>query len=183
MKNVLMIVVLMLVCITGSVLADIGYSNVAGHRVMDGTMDNFVKQKLEEFEGDEGYHNRAAFAQPFAWGSGQYVQDEVDTIRFSWFAYTNTDAYLQFELSAPMLDGHLIKLERIRDILGRTWDTMLDSAMTMTWIGTSNCWMDQNQIKTENGYYIDEEAVITEALEEFNGLAFILEMKVTGYLK
>lgn len=181
MKNVTMIAVLMLVGITGVCLADVGYTNVAGNRVMDGTMDEFVQERLERYESH--YSQRYAWARPFAWGTGQYVQDEVDTVKFSWFAYSNTDAYLQFDLSSPMLDGDMIKIDRILDSLGRPWDVLVDSAMTMTWIGTSNLWMDYYTVRTEDGFYVDEVAVVSEVLGKFNNLPFFREMKVTNYLR
>ncbi|MBI2514625.1 hypothetical protein HYV91_00330 [Candidatus Wolfebacteria bacterium] len=104
---------------------------------------DWVKNQIAWFEAQEYSKRRVAFQRPFAWGFGIYRGQKVE-----WFAYTNTDAFLQFNVSVPVEKRDMRKLRRVRDQYKRRW--VASSSLvgefgpaTATWIGSSNDWVDR----------------------------------------
>lgn len=97
----------------------------------------------------EGYtRDKTAFQRSVGWGTGMYRGRG-----FYWFAYTNTDAYLQYDFSVPVTGTEdLAKIISRKDGYGRLREAALPSRdrdqgfnpETQTWIGDTNDWTDAN---------------------------------------
>lgn len=96
----------------------------------------WVKQQIAIFSAQDYTKNRIAFQRAFAWGIGTYGGRPVE-----WFAYTNTDAYLQFNLSVRLTAADIEKVEQLRDGYQRNWSARIQTGHAPTWIGASNHWV------------------------------------------
>lgn len=131
----------------------------------------WVKNQIAWFETHEFSKDRIAFRRSFAWGIGTYRGQ-----RFEWFAYSNTDAYLQFNLSVRLADKDIIKeIVQLADQYKRNWqvDTRnLWGPGTATWIGASNDWTDTTCVKPKYDRCDGKKAVlgyIAEINKRFEG--------------
>lgn len=77
------------------VLSLLALTLLAGTQAHAAAMPKFVATQAKAYESNDHYHGRAAYARPWGWGTGT----TRDGKSFSWFAYSNTDAYLQVEVS------------------------------------------------------------------------------------
>ena len=103
------------------------------------------------YEARDYTREKAAFQRSVGWGTGKYKGKP-----FYWFAYTNTDAYLQFELSVAIPELGLGKIiDGRKDNYGRSREALYPDAEWMkvgspthvppeTWIGDTNDWTDRD---------------------------------------
>lgn len=98
----------------------------------------FVNAAYTEFQKFDSYRERAAFAQPYGWGTGVYRLTESISIPFEWFAWTNTDAYFQMKIGTQVYAFDLRKIIATRDIINRPYEAT--SKKGLTYIGLSNDW-------------------------------------------
>lgn len=99
----------------------------------------FVKSAYAEFQAFDSYRDRAAFARPYAWGTGTYRLTESISIPFEWFAWTNTDAYFQMKIGTQVYGYDLRNVRKIKDIIDRPYEASANKRMT--YIGLSNDWI------------------------------------------
>jgi len=101
---------------------------------------------------EEGYtKDKAAFQRAFGWGTGTYKGKP-----FYWYAYTNTDAWLQFDLSVTIADEDLDRIRARKDGYGHAGEAELVANAkdkewfvpgTVTWFGTNNDWTETRCVK------------------------------------
>ena len=98
----------------------------------------FVKAAYKEFQAFDSYRERAAFAKPYAWGTGTYRLTESILMPFEWFTWTNTDAYFQMKIGTQVYSYDLRNVRKIKDIIDRPYEAT--SKKGLTYIGLSNDW-------------------------------------------
>lgn len=103
----------------------------------------WVRKQYEEYKIRK--KEKISYERPFGWGTGTYKDR-----RFEWFAYTNTDAWLQFGLSTTIGDPEIDKIRAHKDGYGHEGEVnttscsigKLDSVPLggTTWIGFTSSW-------------------------------------------
>jgi hypothetical protein len=147
------------------------------HKNSNKKLPEWVAKQYASFEGEDYTKEHAAFQRSFGWGTGT-----LNGKPFHWFAYTNTDAWLQFNFSVQ-LD------EKLRDVAvmqkdgyGHTWEIGLKSIPerpgTATWMGVTNFWTDQHCTQPKCDY-CDIGSVLDETVAEMNK-ALGLDLVVRG---
>jgi len=132
-----------------------GQPNVASQSIDSDLVDNtklnysFITDREEWFRGRYGEDFSQAFAARFGYGVGTLTNESGQHQTFSWFAWCNTDAYLQFYIDCPISPNQRQIIHKVLDGLGRTWDSINFDDDT-AWIGTSNCWMLNNTNKAND---------------------------------
>jgi hypothetical protein len=93
----------------------------------------FVKECIAEFTARYGeVGERYAWAQMFGWGEGVYANG----VKFTWFAWSNTDGAFQLRFNVPIPVVYQTRFEESTDAYGRHWETHGD------WVLLSNDWID-----------------------------------------
>ena len=126
----------------------------ATHTVDDTlVMPKWVADHYREFGKEDYTREKAAFQRPFGWGTGSYRGKQ-----FYWFAYTNTDAWLQFDLSIALANGDMDKIRARKDGYGHAGAAELVTAAenkefyapgTVTWLGTTNYWTETRCVQPD----------------------------------
>lgn len=131
--TVLMAVLVILAA--GAIGGTIGF-RMANHQ------PTWVHNQIAWYEAQEYTRTHTAWQKSVAWGKGTYRGRPVE-----WFAYANTDAYIQFNLSVPITGDDIKKIGGITDRLKRPWEVKVHANFspyggprTHTWIGASNDW-------------------------------------------
>ncbi|MCX6815327.1 MAG: hypothetical protein NT120_00560 [Candidatus Aenigmarchaeota archaeon] len=124
---------------------------------------DFVKNYIEKFGGEQREH--FAFSQFFGWGEGVYANNE----KFLWFAFSNSDGYLQFRVSSPIPVDYAADFCSVKDKHNRNWKT------SENWIGITNDWIDT----MPNG----GRQVLNWGLKEMLKTRVFKSLKVREYLK
>jgi len=81
-------------------------------RLVNKNPPKWVAEHSSAFEQEEYSQPHVAFRRSVGWGTGRYKGKE-----FKWFAYTNTDGYLQFDFSVP------ISAEDLGKVIGKQGKT------------------------------------------------------------
>ena len=136
----------------------------------------WVQQQISTFEAQDYTKRRVAFQRAFAWGIGTYRGNRVE-----WFAYTNSDAYLQFNISARLADADLAKINKLKDDWWRSWETLSDRVVPgATWIGASNDWV--HRACRDDFLRCDLKKAVLRYLKQLNGqLRGTLELTPAEY--
>ena len=113
---------------------------------MNKDLPKWVAEHHARFSQEEYTQQRAAFQRAVGWGTGMYKRKE-----FLWYAYTNTDAFLQFDFSVPIAAEDLGKVIGGRkDRYGRLREARFPNSEgsflpgTSTWIGDTNDWTESD---------------------------------------
>lgn len=180
-KLIILAVVVALTLIILSILA----SSVVSAEPVGKNLPQFVVSELSSFNSADVNRHRAAFARPFAWGTGNYHVGGKDR-GFYWFAFTNSDAYFQVRMNTQLSGADAGKVNAIKDVLDRNYDTaLLDS---YTWIGLSNDYIFDEKGMTfcrEVGrdYECDDKAILGYYIGKLTSAVPNLTFKVHGMLK
>lgn len=150
-----------------------------------GKLPKFVVSELASFNSDDVSRHRAAFARPFAWGTGNYHVGGKD-IGFYWFAFTNSDAYFQIRMNTQVSEADAKKVNAIKDVLDRNYDTAI--MKDYTWIGLSNDYVFDDKGMTfckEVGreYVCNERAIIKYYADKLSSAVPSLSFRVRGMLR
>ena len=114
-------------------------------RLVNKNPPKWVAEHSSAFEQEEYSQPHVAFRRSVGWGTGRYKGKE-----FKWFAYTNTDGYLQFDFSVPIsaedlgkvIGGRKDRYGRLREARIPNPDTSPFLTGTGTWIGDTNDWTE-----------------------------------------
>lgn len=148
-------------------------------------LPQFVISELSSFNSADVNRHRAAFARPFAWGTGNYSIGGKD-VGFYWFAFTNSDAYFQIRMNTQLSGADAGKVNAVKDVLDRNYDTAL--MKDYTWIGLSNDYIFDEKGMTfcrEVGrdYECDDKAILGYYIGKLTSVVPSLTFKVRGMLK
>ncbi len=128
--------------------------------------------------------NRAGFGRAMGWGTGTYKPAKGASVQFTWFAYNNSDAWLQFKFDKAVQMTDLVALEEITDAYKRTWEAKQEKGGT--WIGTTNDWADEKKgycsFPPSAGAVCQYRRVLDDVVAIMNKQPF-LKLTVGGYLK
>lgn len=153
----------------------------------------WVKNEITWFNGQDYSKERAAFQRPFAWGTVT-LNGETGY----WFAYCNTDAYLQFNFSVKLTDSDLAKIKLLLDKEKRNWefnakigdgkqDQDAFGPVVRTWIGATNDWADpvnEGGVCNSDFTVCDNNKAVDDYVAAINGATDgRITMKVGEYLK
>ena len=179
------LVVLALVVATALIVLSILASSVVSAEPTDKKLPQFVISELSSFNSADVNRHRAAFARPFAWGTGNYHVGGKD-IGFYWFAYTNSDAYFQVRMNTQISGDDVKKVNAVKDIIDRNYDTAL--MKDYTWIGLSNDYVFDDKGMTfcrEVGrdYECDDKSILEYYIGKLTSVVPSLTFKVRGMLK
>ncbi|MBU1202630.1 hypothetical protein KKH39_01095 [Patescibacteria group bacterium] len=179
MKSLFFITV---VCLLLTALPTLAQSGQPGQPKLSNLPDeNFISECEDWFLGRYGEDFSQAFAARFGYGTGTLTDPGGEQHSFTWFAFTNTDAYLQFYVNCNINQAVARELRSIIDDLGRKWETICFGENNC-WISTSNCWMlnDADEARSKNYHYMHVSLGLTIAkmVENTN---FINNMTVVGY--
>lgn len=148
-------------------------------------LPKFVVSELAAFNSADVNRHRAAFARPFAWGTGNYYTGGKD-VGFYWFAFTNSDAFFQIRMNTQISEADVKKVNAVKDVFGRNYDTAI--MKDYTWIGLSNDYIFDEKGMTffkEVGrdYECDEKAIVRYYIGKLTSAVPSLTFKVGGMLK
>ncbi len=116
------------------------------------------------------YNDLPDFHEACAYGTGNYIAG--DTLNFSWFAWCNSDGYLQFVCTGGFSDPDIQALKTV-SIKDDKWDARYDSQKRCTWVGTRGMAFPKTAV--------EKRAMVDNMLTEFNKLNFIDGMVVNLY--
>lgn len=119
------------------------------------------------------YGELSAYARPCAWGTGTYVAGGKE-IPFTFFGYTNTDAYMQFNISSNIRAMDSAKVMSTLDRIARPWECR--NAPWGCYIGTTNL----DLLDGGQGEYPYVRAV-DASVEALNHLACFKDIVVVEY--
>lgn len=179
-----LITLAVVVALTLVALSIIARSALSAETVKN-NLPKFVTSELADFNSTDVRRHRAAFARPFAWGTGNYHVGGKD-VGFYWFAFTNSDAYFQVRFNKQISEADLNKVNAIKDVLDRNYDTAI--LKDYTWIGLSNDYIFDEKGMTfckEVGrdYVCDDKAIVGYYLGKLATAVPGLSFKVCGMLK
>ncbi len=140
---------------------------VAKKTIYQPTSD-FLKKSVDSF--DVRYGDRCAWARPFGCGKANFTGAMVE-----WFAYCNTDGYLQFKFSRVIPDEILVKMINQKDGFDRNWEVS-NEGNDQGWLGESNFWINDQKL------YSDGKAILDQAVARINKATGI-KMQVVEYLQ
>lgn len=123
--------------------------NIISQKTVYHTNSDFLKKSVGWF--DEKYGDRPAWARPFGYGKANFAGMEVE-----WFAYCNSDGWLQFIFSRAISDEILAKMVSQKDTFGRNWEAR-NKEDGQGWLGESNCWINDAKL-SDNGKAILDQA-------------------------
>jgi len=143
-------------------------------------LPEWVRAAYDAYETEDYTKGHVAFQRSFGWGTGTFQGKP-----FYWFAFTNTDAWMQFGFSVK-LDGNTKKVALSRkDGFGHEWEVELNSDPTKgygvpaaTWMGVTNDWIERDCTKPR-GEACDIGSALDRAVAEMNS-ALGLKMTVKG---
>lgn len=147
-----------------------------------GKLPQSIASELKSFEAVGSHRARVAYARPFAWGTGNYKG-----VKFTWFAFTNTDAYFQLRLGTAVGVKELESIAALKDSIKRSYEAQLTDG-ACTWIGTSNDWMfEENELrfavrKGGDPMYIGQK-IVDYYVGRLNSAAPSLKLRVGGMLE
>ena len=105
------------------------FSNSAANT--DEIRPEWVEVQLQELGH---YSNGPSWARFLAWGEGTMEEGENT---FFWFMWSNTDGYIQMNISVEMTGKECSSVELLEDVIGRPFECASTEDFG-TWIGTSN---------------------------------------------
>ncbi len=141
----------------------------------------FIQNEMKIYSGKSD--SRAGFSRPMGWGTGTYKPSKSAAVQFTWFAYNNSDAWLQFKFDKLLNMSELVALKDVTDSYKRAWEAKQQGGIT--WIGTSNDWADQKKgyCSYVNGNTVCQyRKVLDDMVATMNKQPF-LKLTVGGYLK
>lgn len=134
----------------------------------------FVQKQIKTYYSQ----NRTYFNRPIGWGTGIYKSTQ-NSNQFVWFAYSNSDGLLQFEINQRLQNSKIMELGEIKDTHQRKWEVRQHEQYT--WIGTTNEWAEKYcsfSRKTVCKY----KQALNEIISIINKKEFV-KLSVSGYLK
>ena len=145
-------------------------------------LPNFVQVQMKaEFPTADSH---AGFGRPMGWGTGTYKPAKGAVVQFTWFAYNNSDAWLQFKFDKAVQMTDLVALEETIDKYKRTWEAKQKNGGT--WIGTTNDWANEKNgycsFPPSAGAVCQYRRVLDDVVATMNKQPF-LKLTVGGYLK
>jgi hypothetical protein len=138
---------------------------------------DFLKSVQADFESR--YSDRFAWARQFGYGKASLSGREVE-----WFAFCNTDGWLQFLFSGQFSGDQIMVLGAQKDKLNRSWEAVNISEKGWSWLGESNCWINdfaKNSGSRLNPECFESKSVLNTAINSINKTR-ILNMRVLEYL-
>lgn len=150
--------------------------------VMAENFPAFVQKEMKIYSGESD--SRAGFSRPMGWGTGTYKPAKGAPVQFTWFAYNNSDAWLQFKFDKAVQTTDLVAIEEITDSYKRAWEAKQQDGGT--WIGTTNDWVDEKKgfcsSSPSGGTVCQYRKVLDGVVATMNKQPF-LKLTVGGYLK
>ncbi|MFH1978536.1 MAG: hypothetical protein ABIJ92_04380 [Candidatus Aenigmatarchaeota archaeon] len=137
----------------------------------------FVRKRIEDFEGTYWYKNRAAWARIFGVGNGTYVCGDT-VMPFSWFMSCNTDGNTGMTISISMDEGDLTAVRKVPGTRNGFWGASRDNKFT--YVGFGNDWIDRCDWNDETESW-DIPPVLNEIVGTLNNFPFVQYMTVVAY--
>lgn len=140
----------------------------------------FVGKQLEFYSKHK--YAKSWLTRPMGWGKGIYKAEKGREVEFFWFAYSNANGWMQFDLNTRLRVDDTLKIESITDSYQRPWETLVDG--NTTWIGTTNEWVDRKgycRFTRDDTLVCDFKKALLFILREINKQEFI-NFEIRSYL-